>query len=103
MPNRLILCSLEELCVIFKESFPERKLGFSMFAILRPMLYIPVGPIGTHSVCVCTIHQNVKLMLDAANSGHHCHESNEMIVCDTKSRVCMAHRSTKCPGIARIQ
>ena len=42
-------------------------------------------------------------MLDAANIGRHYHELIEMIVCDTKSRECMIHRCTKCPGTANIQ
>ena len=46
----------------FKERFPDRKIGFSKFAELRPKHCVLAGASGTHSVCVCTIHQNVKLM-----------------------------------------
>ena len=35
----------------------------SKFAELRPKHRILVGANSTHSVCVCTIHQNVKLMM----------------------------------------
>ena len=80
MPKRLILCNLKELHAIFKERFPERKLGFSMFASLRSKWYIPVDPKGTHSACVCTMYQNAKLMLDVADFGRHFHELIEMIV-----------------------
>ena len=39
------------------------KVGFSKFAQLRPKECIIAGGSGTHSICVCTIHQNVKLMM----------------------------------------
>jgi hypothetical protein len=35
-----------------------------MFASLRPRNCIMAGASGTYSVCVCTIHQNVKLMME---------------------------------------
>ena len=47
----------------FKEKYPDHKIGFSKFAELRPKHCVLAGASGTHSVCVCTIHQNVKLML----------------------------------------
>ena len=47
---------------MFKEKFPNHKIGFSKFAELRPKHCVLAGASGTHSVCVCTIHQNVKLM-----------------------------------------
>ena len=43
----------------FKERFPDRKIGFSKFAELRPKHCVLVGASGTHSVCVCTVHQDV--------------------------------------------
>lgn len=43
----------------------EYKISFSAFAKLKPKNCILAGAAGTHSVCVCVIHQNVKLMLDA--------------------------------------
>lgn len=59
--------SLEELCSIFKQENPTTSLGFSTFARHRPKNCCLPGQSGTHSVCVCTIHQNVKTMLDAIN------------------------------------
>ena len=47
----------------FKSQFPNYKVGFSKFAELRPKHCVLAGASGTHSVCVCTIHQNVKLMV----------------------------------------
>lgn len=65
--KRLLLFSLKELHALFKESHPEKTVSFSASAKLRPKHCILAGSNGTHSVCVCTIHQNCKFMLDAIN------------------------------------
>ena len=65
--KRLILCNLKELYQDFKQKYPTEHIGFSKFAELRPKHCILAGATGTHSVCVCTIHQNVKLMLHGVN------------------------------------
>ena len=61
--KRLILSNLRGVYREFKEKYPDHKTGFSKFAELRPKHCVLAGASGTHSVCVCTIHQNVKLML----------------------------------------
>ena len=61
--KRLILMNLRELYRLFKDSYPEHKVGFSKFAELRPNNCVLAGANGTHSVCVCTTHQNIKLMM----------------------------------------
>lgn len=44
------------------------ELSFSKFCDIRPKWCITVGASGSHSVCVCAIHQNVKLMLASATA-----------------------------------
>ena len=61
--KRLVLSNLREVYHEFKEKLPDQKIGFSKFAELRPKHCILAGASGTHAVCVCTIHQNVKLMM----------------------------------------
>ena len=39
------------------------KIGFSKFAELYPQHFVLAEASGTHAVCVCTIHQNVKQMM----------------------------------------
>ena len=64
-----MLSNLKEIYCCFIEKNPGITIGFSKFADLRPKncMYkytcILVGTSGAHSVCVCTIHQNVKLMI----------------------------------------
>ena len=64
--KRLILGNLKELYQKFKETNKDDKIGFSKFAMLRPKECVLAGSNGTHSVCVCTIHNNVKLMMSGA-------------------------------------
>ena len=65
--KQLVLCNLKEAYQQFRTEFPEVNVGFSKFAELRPKQCVLAGASGTHCVCVCTIHQNVKLMLNALN------------------------------------
>ncbi len=61
--KRLVLSNLKEAYQLFKEKYLNEKIGFSKFAELRPKHCVLAGASGTHSVCVCIIHQNVKLMM----------------------------------------
>ncbi|KAJ8935241.1 hypothetical protein NQ314_012916 [Rhamnusium bicolor] len=65
--KKLILCNLKELYQNFKTQYDSVPIRFSKFASLRPAHCILAGSSGTHVVCVCTIHQNVKLMLEGCN------------------------------------
>ncbi|CAF4207878.1 unnamed protein product [Rotaria magnacalcarata] len=68
----LILCNLKEAYQSFKEKHPALKIGFSKFAELRPKECVLPGSSGTHSVCICTKHQNVKLMMAAIEKVFKC-------------------------------
>ena len=68
--KRLVLNNLTEVYRMFKDAFPGQKNWLSKFTELRPPHCALAGASGTHSVCVCTIHKNVKLMfLGAKLSG----------------------------------
>ena len=54
------LCIVQELYTAFKEK--HSNIGFSKFCALRCVL---AGSKVTHSVCVCSAHQNVMLLVDA--------------------------------------
>lgn len=58
----LTLCNLNELFETFKH--PEVKIGRLKFCELLPQWCILAGGAGTHTVCICSIHQNVKLMMN---------------------------------------
>ena len=67
--KRLILLTQYEAFLRFKEKYPELKLGFSKFAEARPKNVVLPGSAGTHNVCVCTYHQNPKLMISNSQIG----------------------------------
>ena len=59
------LCNLQELYTAFKEKHPNVNIGFSKFCALRPKWCVLAGSKMTHSVCVCSAHHNVALLVDA--------------------------------------
>ena len=63
--KRLLLMNLNELHQAFKNNYSDIKIGISKFCELRPKNCITVGSHDSLSVCVCKIHQNVKLMIAA--------------------------------------
>ena len=101
MSKRLLLCNLKELYSCFKLNYQDEKVSFSKFASLRPKWCIIAGPKNTHSVCVCSYHQNVKLLLSSIGIEHLYYEIIDMIVCNRDSKECMVHRCKKCPGIEK--
>ena len=50
---------------------PKCKYLFSKVGVLRPKWYILVGSKMTQSVCVCSAHQNVVLLVDAVDGTWH--------------------------------
>lgn len=111
--KRLILSNLKEVYCAFKDTFPGKKIGFSKFAELRPQHCVLAGASGTHSVCVCTIHQNVKLMFSGARLSeltasegiylptyHHCLAS---ILCNPPLPTCFLGNCTYCPGVSKLR
>ena len=107
--KRLVLSNLRELYKLFKDKFPAEKVGFSKFAELRPKHCVLAGASSTHSVCVCTIHQNVKLMMVGLKlrqmtvdsdipleTYHHC---LARIICNPSQPACYMGTCESCPGI----
>lgn len=107
--KRLLLLNLNELYVSFKESYPDEKIGFSTFAKLHPKHCVLAGANGIHSVCVCIIHQNCKLMLDAINIAQLAQGSKKVIfgykecleemMCNKRKPQCHLDQCKDCPGI----
>ena len=60
--KHLVLCNLKDAYHLFREKYPNDDIGFSKFAELRPKECVLVGGSGTHSVCVCTTHENIEQM-----------------------------------------
>ena len=96
--KRLVLANLREIYQVYKNETRDA-VGFSTFASLRPPWCVLAGAAGTHSVCVCVIHQNPKLMIQALDTGEFTLESFiSKTVCDTSREQCMLRHCQDCPG-----
>ena len=67
--------------------YPARQIGFSKFCSLRPKWCALSGSSGTHSVCVWTHHQNMKLILVPLGVSHT--ELCEFLACDINRKECI--------------
>ena len=97
MQKKLLLVNLKELFLEYKKE-NGAEVGFSKFCELRPKWCITVRSSGTHRICVCTIYQNIKLMLASSPVTVDYKCLIEKIVCDIESKEFMLHHCDKCPG-----
>ncbi|GAB1860758.1 hypothetical protein CAJAP_01837 [Camponotus japonicus] len=112
MQKRLLLNNLKELFESFQEMYPAVKCSFSKFVSLRPKHCVLAGASGTHSVCVCPIHENVKLLIDGANLKSitaelqrpikNYHDCLDRMLCEVQSTNCFLGLCDKYPGLTNI-
>jgi len=95
--KRLVLSNLNELYVAFKIAYPDCNIGRSKFCELRPKWCVIAGSSGTHSVCVCLYHQNVKLMIAGGKLNVDYKDLLELLVCDISDYNCMMSMCENCP------
>lgn len=96
--KRLVLMNLKEAYALYKESHDAPKIGFSCFTNLRPKNCILAGRAGTHTVCVCCYHQNVKLQISSLGTKDMDYKLLiEKSVCNIENRNCMMLLCTGCP------
>lgn len=108
--KRLLLNNIKELYEKFKEEFPETEISLSRFTKLRPRCCIPVGKKGSHNVCVCRMHQNMKLKfiglnnsLNQNNGVQYNYKTSEILssmVCENSTTKCFLLDCKNCPGAA---
>ena len=112
LQKRLLLCNLKEVYQQFVSRYQDVKVGFSTFADLRPRECVIAGSSGTHSVCVCTIHQNVKLMMVGARMEDFdaaimpLKEYSDVLTavrCNPFHPRCALGECTSCPGPDRLR
>ena len=94
--TRLVLCNLKEIYLHFKNTYPDVKIGLSTFCSLRPKWCKLAGSAGTHSVCVCIYHQNIKLMLEGANMNVDYKDLLALLACDIENYDCMLGNCEGC-------
>lgn len=95
--KRLLLANLKDLFILYREH-SNHIIGFSQFCELRPKFCVTPGSQGVHSVCVCAIHQNTKLMFSVTGCRLDYQDMMAKVVCEIQSTECKLHRSPYCPG-----
>lgn len=97
LQKRLLLYDLKDLYQNWlKESTYDTVPGFTMFTTLRPLQCVFAGDPGTHKVCICPVHQNVKLKLQALRIKHDYKDVLELSVCSIDNRECMLRECGQC-------
>ncbi len=97
--KRLVLWNLSDAYEIFCREFPEVKISFSKFAYLRPKECILAGTSGSHNVCVCMTHENVRLMCKPVGAILGLKSERDLlekISCTKKSFLCAKNKCNDC-------
>lgn len=99
--------NLKDLHTKFSTKYPEEKISLTSFRLLRPQQCIPVGAKGTHNVCVCKIHGNIRLKLNGLKREFlkkkfdfttKYRDYLKKIICSTPTDECYLENCKKCPG-----
>lgn len=110
LQKRLLLSTMKESYEEFKRRHCNIKVGFTKFSMLKPKNCVQLGSSGTHSVCVCTIHQNVKIMVANVNFAEISDNQFKtykdcisFVLCETPQPECYMMNCSSCPGIDRFK
>ena len=69
----------------FEGEYPVIQNRFLKFGSLRPKWCVIAGTSGTHSICICLIKQNVKLLVGTFPNNTSCKALLKLILCDDKN------------------
>ena len=97
-----MLVCLKELYTESEKRNPQLKICFTKFCELRPKRCIAVASKGSHKACVCSYHQNAKLLCSAIPGNLDCKEYMNLCVCDLADPNCMFHLCESCPNITNL-
>jgi hypothetical protein len=65
--KHLMLMDLKAAYNLYKQNKNNLKVGFGRFCQFRPKNFVFPGAPESHNICVCKIHENFKLWLDAVD------------------------------------
>ena len=94
MQKRLLLVNLKELYSSFLKEHADIKIWFSKFCQFWPKWCVLLGASGTHWVCVCTYHPNIKLIVEPLNLEY---KDLKFLVCDPRNKHCKICWCPNCP------
>jgi len=100
--KRLLLGNILSFHEEFLKTFPNFKISPSKFASLRPKECMFASASGMHNVCVCTYHENPRLMFHAARLKDFTDLTSttdclKYLVCSEPTPECWFRRCADCP------
>ena len=101
--QRLMLLNFNELYAEYKKTYPDDKIGFTTFYRLKPKECIIAGSSGTHSICVCPVHQNFDLLIRATGTNMSYKDIVSKVVCDVNKKDCMFRICSSCPNESDVK
>lgn len=96
----------------FLQKYPNLKISLSSFVALRPQQCIPVGAKGTHNVCVCKTHENIRLKMKGLRDEFARKKFNyqttyrdffKAMICPHPTADCYLLNRKNCPGTEGIR
>ena len=109
--KRLLFFDIKEIHNKFIWNHPEIKISLCTFTKLRPLFCISVESKGTHNVCVCHIHQNMRLNLIGLNDifqkkgmekKYEVRNILKLMVCENSTSACFLLDCDQCFGVGPI-
>lgn len=100
--KHLMLMNLNEAYALFKTDYPQLKVGSSAFCDNRPPECQLLGSKGSHVVCVCIHHQNVKLMhqsFQKLNPESNHKDQMKLLMCAEPNEKCHMLECDSCPPL----
>lgn len=102
--KRLILYDLKDLYHKWINETDVNSIPcLAFFTRLKPAQCFFAGDPGTHNVCVCAVHQNLKLKLAAVRPDLNYKEVIESVVCSIDNRNCMLNNCSNCPRLESMR
>lgn len=97
--KKLLLYTVKELHKKWKKENSQLCTlpGLTFFRSMKPKEFVSAGDPGTHNMCVCAIHENVKLKIYALKTGLTYRDFLAKTVCNVDEKDCMLRQCTKCP------
>lgn len=104
LQKRILIYDLPDLYKNWvKDSGHQNVPCLAFFTQMRPKQCVFAGDPGTHNICVCFEHQNVKLKLSAIKPDINYKEVIETGVCSIESKCCMLKQCHQCPKESAIR
>ena len=96
--KRLLLSNMREAHKLFQVDHFGVKIVLTKFMELRPKNVELAGASGTHNVCVCMLHQNVKLLFEGCKVIFNSESIKEMLNVSEDTQVTYKHFLAKLSG-----